>query len=126
MDDAAEREVEDIDQALADALAPIDKRTTPYLTGIPFERRLINLAIYVMPLVSDPDQIKAQTHRPIRPAGAPLACQAARNVSSRPKPREPAPKTAAAPFFGATVRNQGKWRRGRDSNPRWSLIPILA
>jgi hypothetical protein len=42
------------------------------------------------------------------------------------KAQEPAPKTTVAPFFGATVRRTSKWRRGRDSNPRWSLIPILA
>jgi hypothetical protein len=56
----AQREVQDVDQALEDALALIDLATAPYLTADPLERRLINLAIYLMLLVSDPDTIEAK------------------------------------------------------------------
>jgi site-specific DNA recombinase len=58
--DAAKRQVEDVDQALQDALALIDLATAPYLTANPLERRLINLAIYLMLLVSHPDTIEAK------------------------------------------------------------------
>ena len=58
--DMAKRQVEDVDQALKDALALIDLATAPYLTANPLERRLINLAIYLMLLVSHPDTVKAQ------------------------------------------------------------------
>jgi site-specific DNA recombinase len=47
----AQREVEDVMQALDDALVLIDRATAPYLTASSTERRLINLAIYVMLLV---------------------------------------------------------------------------
>jgi hypothetical protein len=47
----ARREVEDVMQALDDALVLIDRATASYLTASPTERRLINLAIYVMLLV---------------------------------------------------------------------------
>jgi hypothetical protein len=58
--ETAKRQVEDVDQALADALALIDVSTAPYLTANPLERRLINLAIYLMLLVSHPDTVEAQ------------------------------------------------------------------
>jgi site-specific DNA recombinase len=57
---AANHEIADIDQALDDALALIDARTAPYLAGNATERRLINLAIYLMLLVSAPDTIRAE------------------------------------------------------------------
>jgi site-specific DNA recombinase len=57
---AAKREVEDVDQALSDALALIDLGTAPYLVAQPLERRIINLAIYLALLVSDPDTIEAK------------------------------------------------------------------
>jgi hypothetical protein len=45
-------------QALEDALALIDLATAPYLTASPTERRLINLAIYVMLIVChNPDGV---------------------------------------------------------------------
>jgi site-specific DNA recombinase len=57
---AAASEIADVDQALSDALVLIDAGTTPYLSANATERRLINLAIYVMLLVSDPDQVQAK------------------------------------------------------------------
>jgi hypothetical protein len=59
--DAAHREVADVDHALSDALLLIDKRTAPYLTSSPFERRLINLAIYLMLLIFSLEEIDAKT-----------------------------------------------------------------
>jgi site-specific DNA recombinase len=54
----ARNEVADVMQALEDALALIDLATAPYLTASPTERRLINLAIYVMLIVChDPDGV---------------------------------------------------------------------
>ncbi len=58
--EAARLEVEEVDQALKDALALIDLATAPYLIANPVERRLINLAIYLMLLVSYPDTIQAK------------------------------------------------------------------
>jgi site-specific DNA recombinase len=57
---AAASEIQDVDQALSDALALIDAGTAPYLSGNATERRLINLAIYLMLLVSDPDHVQAK------------------------------------------------------------------
>jgi hypothetical protein len=56
---AAKREVDDVNQALSDALALIDLGTAPYLIAQPLERRIINLAIYNMLLVSHPDTVEA-------------------------------------------------------------------
>ncbi len=47
-------------QALSDALTLIDATTVPYLTAAPFERRLINLAIYTMLLVYSLEEVKAK------------------------------------------------------------------
>lgn len=55
----AERQVEDVDQALTDALALIDLGSAPYPSANPLERRLINLAIYLMLLVYHRDMIEA-------------------------------------------------------------------
>jgi site-specific DNA recombinase len=58
--DAAKRQVEDVDQALADALVLIDLGTAPYLTASPLEQRLINLAIYRALFVYHPTTIKGK------------------------------------------------------------------
>jgi site-specific DNA recombinase len=58
--DVARFEVSELDQALSDALLLIDQRQVPYLTGSATEKRLINLAIYVMLLVSASGDIKAK------------------------------------------------------------------
>lgn len=109
--DMTKRQVKDVDQALVDALALLDLATVPYLTANPPERRLINLAIYLMLLVS--------TRTPSRPSRLPSTPSSspwpanwprkpprnARSRPRRPKPQETGPKTTTAPFFGAAVRN---------------------
>jgi site-specific DNA recombinase len=57
---AAASEIADVDHALSDALVLIDAGTTPYLNGSATERRLINLAVYVMLLVSDSEHVQAK------------------------------------------------------------------
>ncbi len=48
-----------------------------------------------------------------------------RTAPGAPKQR-PHLQNDPGPVFGAGVRTSSNWRRGRDSNPRWSLTPILA
>jgi site-specific DNA recombinase len=57
---AATSEIADIEHAIADALALIDAETVPYLAGNDTEKRLINLAIYRLLFVSDPDQVQGK------------------------------------------------------------------
>ncbi len=91
---------------VSDALALIDTRTVPYLTGSPTEKRLINLAIYEMLLVAPSVSIN-----PSQPRYTPSSCRSPdasperRPIAARApaEAREPAPKTAVAPIFGATV-----------------------
>jgi site-specific DNA recombinase len=77
---AANHEVAEVDQALSDALLLIDARRAPYLTGNATERRLINLAIYVMLLVSDPDTVQAKL-TPVYAQLVPLARKLAREAA---------------------------------------------
>jgi len=57
---AAANEIADVGQALSNALVLIDAGTAPYLSGNATERPLINLAVYVMLLVSDPHHVQAK------------------------------------------------------------------
>jgi site-specific DNA recombinase len=89
----AKREVEDIDQALTDALALIDLATAPYLTANPLERRLINLAVYLMLLVYHRDSIEAnptEFYARLVALARKLAQEAAQNRQKRPQaPKDP-------------------------------------
>jgi site-specific DNA recombinase len=79
-------EVSELDQALNDALLLIDKRLVPYLTGSPSEKRLINLAIYVMLLVSETggiDPQPAKVYAEIVPLTRSLARKADQASTSR-------------------------------------------
>jgi site-specific DNA recombinase len=58
--DAARFEISELEQALSDALLLIDARLVPYVTGSSTEKRLINLAIYMMLLVSELGDIQAE------------------------------------------------------------------
>jgi hypothetical protein len=85
---AADREVSDIDTALRDALALIDQGTTPYLTGNPTERRLINLVIYITLLISDPNAVQGTPnalYAALVPLARQLAQEAAQNGHKRPE-----------------------------------------
>jgi hypothetical protein len=109
--DIAKRQVEDVDQALKDALALIDLATAPYLTANPLERRLINLAIYLMLLVSHPDTVEAQPtafyaqlvtlarqtgqgSRPGPPETAPAGPKLGKPAPRRPQPHSSGPRFA--------------------------------
>jgi hypothetical protein len=86
--EAAKRQVEDVDQALKDALALIDLATAPYLTANPLERRLINLAIYLMLLVSHPDTIETKPtalYTQLVALARQLAQEAAQQRQNRPQ-----------------------------------------
>jgi hypothetical protein len=108
---AANHEVAEVDQALSDALALIDARTVPYLTGSTTERRLINLAIYLMLLVSDPDAITA----------APTALYAQLVPLARKLAREAAQPPGTAPA-GQKPRNQSRKKpQPRFSGPRFEI-----
>jgi hypothetical protein len=79
---AADSEIADVDQALSDALVLIDAGTAPYLDGNATERRLINLAIYVMLLVSDEGHVQAKPtafYAQLVPAARRLAREAAQD-----------------------------------------------
>ena len=108
--DAAKRQVDDVDQALEDALALIDLATAPYLTADPLERRLINLAIYLMLLVSHPDTIEAKPTA-LYAQLVPLARELAQKAAQE---RQKQPQTAQSP--GTRPKNgRGPGFRGRGS-----------
>ena len=97
-----------MDQALSDALALIDLGTVPYLIAQPLERRIINLAIYLALLVSDPDTIEAKPSEldaplvPLLPDSWPRRPPrtARMGPGQTQKPREPAPKRPRPRFSG--------------------------
>jgi site-specific DNA recombinase len=91
-------EVAEIDQALSDALLLIDKRLLPYLSGSPTEKRLINLAVYAMLLVSGTRRYRPPANRPIRRARA--ARPQAGAAEYRPRQPEPDPKRPRPRFSG--------------------------
>lgn len=55
---AAVQEVEDVMQALDDALSLIDAGTLPYASGSPLERRLLNQALFEVLLVENADSVE--------------------------------------------------------------------
>ena len=95
---AADHEVAEVDKALEDALALIDGRTAPYLAGSPTERRLINLAIYRMLFVSNPDTVEAEPtdlYAHLVPLARALARKDARAASNT----GPRPQDGRSPVF---------------------------
>ena len=78
--DAAQFEVSDLDQALSDALLLIDERLVPYASGSSTEKRLINLAIFVMLLVSESGDIEIQP-TPLYAELVPLARKLGRDAA---------------------------------------------
>jgi site-specific DNA recombinase len=93
--DAASFEVSELDQALSDALLLIDQRIVPYLTGSPTEKRLINLAIYLMLLVTASGAIKTKP-TPLYAELVPLARKLAREASETDATR---PENGRSPAF---------------------------
>lgn len=86
---AATNEIAEVDQALSDALVLIDAGTAPYLDGNATERRLINLAIYVMLLVSDEGHVQARPtafYAQLVPAARRLAREAAQDGCGGQRP----------------------------------------
>lgn len=99
----ANHEVADVDQALSDALLLIDQRRTPYLTGNATERRLINLAIYLMLLVSDPDTIQTKLtplYAKLVPLARALAREAAQDGLTARSPGTSPPRRPQPRFSG--------------------------
>jgi site-specific DNA recombinase len=95
---AANYEVAELDHALDDALALIDARTAPYLSGSPTERRLINLAIYMMLLVSDQDTVQAESTA-LYAQLVPQARALARQDGQTARNQEPWPQNGCSPPF---------------------------
>ncbi len=93
---AAHYEAAELDQALDDALALIDTRIAPYLSGSPTERRLINLAIYVMLLVSGTDTIRAEP-TPLYAQLVPLARHLAPEARPPGQSQRPRPQNGRSP-----------------------------
>jgi hypothetical protein len=112
--DAAKFEVSELDQALNDALLLIDQRRVPYLAGSPTEKRLINLAVYAMLLVSDSGDIEIQP-TPLYAELVPLARKLAREAAQAGGTRPP----------NGLKTKQMAGRSGRPSNPAASLDPLL-
>jgi site-specific DNA recombinase len=77
---AAQFEVSDLDRALSDALLLIDEGLMPYTSGSSTEKRLINLAIYVMLLVSESGDIESQAN-PLYAELVPLARKLGRDAA---------------------------------------------
>jgi site-specific DNA recombinase len=132
---AADREVEDVDQALNDALALIDLGTTPYLNGTPTERRLINLAVYVMLLISDPDRVQAEPtalYAQLVPLARKLAREAAQEGQKRPQAAqspETQPQDDRSPVFrgsgSQSMQMAGLTGRRSKHDPAWRRIREL-
>ena len=90
--DAARFEISELDQGLSDALLLIDQRRVPYLTGSSTEKRLINLATYLMLLVSASGDVKIKP-TPLYAELVPLARKLAREAGeTRPQPRFSGPR----------------------------------
>jgi hypothetical protein len=91
--DAASREVEDVEAALADALTLLDARRVTYHLASPGTRRLINQAIFGRLTIHDPDTIEAE-RTPLYQAIAQLtrdleeAPQTGHNPQKRPQSRQ--------------------------------------
>lgn len=130
--DAAKRQVEDVDQALADALALIDLATAPYLTANSLERRLINLAIYLMLLVSHPDTVEAQPsafYTQLTTLARQLGQVAAQEGRKRTQAAERGPQNerGSVPWGRGSQSMQMAGLAGRSSNsdPTWRRIREL-
>jgi hypothetical protein len=114
---------------LADALVLIDAGTTPYLSANPTERRLINLAIYVMLLVSDEGHIQAKPtafYAQLVPTARRLARETAQdgcdgqNLGTRPQ------DSRSPVFRGHGSQNQQMaGMAGKFSKSPWPLIRRL-
>ena len=134
--DAATREVEDVMGALDDALALLDNtiviyETLPHSPGAWSTRRSSSCSSSTTPTPSTPSAPRSSKRSASSSKTSPQPRRRPKrpqNVAARasPRPARPTPKTTPTPIFGAGVRTSNKWRRGRDSNPRWSLTPILA
>jgi site-specific DNA recombinase len=57
---AADYQISEVEQNIADALLLIDQRRAPYIGGTPTEKRLINLAIYLALIVSNDGDIEGR------------------------------------------------------------------
>jgi hypothetical protein len=121
-------EAGDLIAALREATALIDSGRVKASRAT---RRLINQALYQRILITADGAAEPEL----------TAVYAELIPMARPWPRPPAragdgprkayfagpgPETTMTPFFGAMVRTSIKWRRGRDSNPRRTLPPLLA
>jgi hypothetical protein len=96
-------------------------------------KRLVNQAIFICLIVIDPDTIHAERTRfydelaeLVRQLRAAHPATSARRRATTPGYTDEGLQDDPDPENGAGVRTSSKWRRGRDSNPRWSLTPILA
>jgi site-specific DNA recombinase len=112
---AADSEIADVDQALYDALVLIDAGTAPYLSGNTTERRLINLAIYVMLVVSDEGHVQAKPtafYAQLVPTARQLARAAAQDRCGSQSPGT-RPKDDRSPVFrGHGSQNKQMAERG--------------
>jgi hypothetical protein len=98
---AAANEIADVNQALSDALLLIDAGTAPYLNGNATERRLINLAIYLMLLVSGSDHVQVKPtafYAQLAPTARQLARAAAQDDDSG-QSRGTRPQDSHSPVF---------------------------
>jgi hypothetical protein len=121
--------IADVEQALSDALALIDAGTAPYLAGNATERRLINLAIYVMLLVSDHDQVQAKPtafYARLVPTARQLAREAAQNGHRVAQNQGTHPQNGRSPVFRGhgSQNKQMAGSEGRLSKhaPAWERI----
>ena len=96
--DAAQREVEDVSQALDDALILLDDRHVIYEDLPNSHRRLVNLAVFLALIVHDPDSIEAQ-RTPFYDELARFA-QSLREAEKAPQRAAKRPRTAQNKGFG--------------------------
>lgn len=126
--DAAKFEVSELDQALSDALTLIDARLVPYVTGSATEKRLINLAIYAMLLVSETGDITAKP-TPLYAELVPLARKLAREAAQDAHNPGNSPTNNRDPVFRGhglkSVQMAGSEGRLSKHDPTWQRIREL-
>jgi site-specific DNA recombinase len=86
---AADFQISEVEQNIADALLLIDQCRAPYIGGTPTEKRLINLAVYTMLLVSAEGNVHAKPttfYAQLVPTARQLAREAAQDGHSVQNP----------------------------------------
>jgi site-specific DNA recombinase len=110
---AAEREVEDVMEALEDALTLVGSGRLLYREASPHLRRLINQAIYERLLLEDADEAEAEL-TPLYAEILPLARRLAQEARTRPSGRRPHREKNTTPVSSGPCSNIDKMADGAE------------